>query len=503
MHRFGFFSVRLKFFTGLWAGTVCSLFGAVSHADIPPLQLASGEFSAFNLATIEDLDFSAVAVTNLGSFTIQLRNDVAPAAVNNFLRYLTDGEYINNLIHRSIPDFVVQAGGFRVAPTGNQSFEILGVETRNPIAGNPTLSNARGTVAMALVANDPDSATSQWYVNVGDNTHLDDDFTVFGEIDSAGMEVIDAINALDAYQFDAGSFASVPLFNYEEGEPVLIDNLVVIQPLQWIDPIQVTGNTAPTLYSAQIRGASVGVTSLGGAGQARITLRIKRQGSIESLPFTVYTPGEGAISGFGPLTFSGLGDPVSSPTYGSLIFGEQGFSRTFAFSSSLQTWLATDGVSVFSSQYGQLTPTGFSQWVDTQFFGRVHLGVDGAQYGGWVNSARFDWMRFQEAGNGERYLWVHHLQTWLAVNSDGSFHSFDFGFFNPVAGSLTRYNTRIGIVTAAQSNPRGWLISDRFGFVWFARDGTGVWFWSTNRNEWIGITAGGGLWSTAEGRFLD
>jgi len=46
------------------------------------------------------------------------------------------------------------------------------------------------------------------------------------------------------------------------------------------------------------------------------------------------------------------------------------------------------------------------------------------------------------------------------------------------------------------------LRSDRFGYVWFARDGTGVWFWSETRKEWIGITPQGGLWSTAEKRFL-
>jgi len=72
----------------------------------------------------------------------------------------------------------------------------------------------------------------------------------------------------------------------------------------------------------------------------------------------------------------------------------------------------------------------------------------------------------------------------------------------PQAGSLTRYNTRIGMVTADLSNPQGWLRSDRFGYVWFARDGAAVWFWSEARKEWIGITSGGGLWSTKENRFL-
>jgi len=176
-------------------------------------------------------------------------------------------------------------------------------------------------------------------------------------------------------------------------------------------------------------------------------------------------------------------------------------TRPCVWAEHLTTWLEWRDEQVYSADYGFLQPTADAGWVISQFFGYTYHGVTGAGNGGWVWTERFGWMSFVEGGNGSRYLWVHRLQSWLVANPDGSFFSFDFGSLIPV-GPWTRYSTRIGMVTAAEDNPLGWLVSDRFGFVWFARDGTGVWFWSTSRGEWLGITSGGGIWSTAEGRFI-
>jgi hypothetical protein len=209
------------------------------------------------------------------------------------------------------------------------------------------------------------------------------------------------------------------------------------------------------------------------------------------------------LGNFGPVMQKALGF-FQSDTFGLLASENSWNGVDKFFSHSLQAYLHDDGTVVTSSQYGQLSPNPWDvpQWVVSQFFGLVHFGEDGDQYAGWVSSERFGWMRFVAAGDGTRYLWVHRLQTWMAVNPDGSFHSFDFGWLVPETGSFTHYNSRIGILIDDEHNPPGWLRNDRFGFVWFARDGTGVWFWSSNRNEWIGITDGGGLWSTVENRFL-
>lgn len=176
--------------------------------------------------------------------------------------------------------------------------------------------------------------------------------------------------------------------------------------------------------------------------------------------------------------------------------------QPYVWAEHLATWLEWRSEQVYSADYGFLQAAAYAGWVISGFFGYTWHGVQGAGNGGWVSTERFGWMKYVEGGNGSRYLWGHRLQTWLVANPDRSFLSFDFGSMIPVAGSLTRYNTRIGIVTAAADNPLGWLVSERFGFVWFARDGTGVWFWSTNRGEWLGITSGGGIWSTAERRFI-
>ena len=132
--------------------------------------------------------------TSMGVIEIKLRPDVAPIHVENFLQYVNDGDYNNSFIHRSIAGFIVQGGGFTFI---NQAFNYVPVDPA--IVNEFTLSNVRGTVAMAKVGSDPNSATSQWFINLADNaSNLDfqnGGFTVFGEV-SVGMDVADAIAAL-------------------------------------------------------------------------------------------------------------------------------------------------------------------------------------------------------------------------------------------------------------------------------------------------------------------
>lgn len=131
--------------------------------------------------------------TNMGAIAIQLDRENAPATVENFLEYARDGFYDATLFHRVIDGFMVQGGGF--APGMRQK------STRPPIeneAGNG-LSNKAGTIAMARTA-DPQSATSQFFINLADNTFLDfkaptrDNwgYCVFGEV-VEGQEVLDRI----------------------------------------------------------------------------------------------------------------------------------------------------------------------------------------------------------------------------------------------------------------------------------------------------------------------
>lgn len=125
--------------------------------------------------------------TSMGSFTLELYQEAAPITVANFLRYVDEGFYNNTLFHRIIKRFVVQGGGF--GPNMSKK------ETHAPIVNEShnRLYNDRFTVAMARTE-DPDSATSQFYINLRMNSSLDYrmgkiGYTVFGEVID-GKEVV-------------------------------------------------------------------------------------------------------------------------------------------------------------------------------------------------------------------------------------------------------------------------------------------------------------------------
>jgi len=127
--------------------------------------------------------------TNLGNITIELDRAAAPATCENFERYVKEKFYDGTVFHRVIDGFMIQGGGF--LPNGKQK------ETHEPIILEARKSNLRGTIAMARTSI-PDSATSQFFINVADNKFLDpaqgnDGYAAFGQVTS-GMEVVDAIS---------------------------------------------------------------------------------------------------------------------------------------------------------------------------------------------------------------------------------------------------------------------------------------------------------------------
>lgn len=115
------------------------------------------------------------------TFFLQLTLDTrAPVTVRNFLDYVNAGFYDQTVIHRLVPGFVAQGGGY-AAPVGGTAPTLK--PTRSPIALEivPGLLNATGTIAMARTG-DPNSATSQFFLNLGNNTTLDGGYAVFGRV---------------------------------------------------------------------------------------------------------------------------------------------------------------------------------------------------------------------------------------------------------------------------------------------------------------------------------
>ena len=145
---------------------------------------------------------AARVATTLGSFDIILFPIATPLTVKNFMDYVDAGEYANSFFHRSVADFVVQGGGFKYTTGGG----FTRVTTFAPVTNEPGISNLRGTVAMAKLGGDPNSATSQFFVNMNNNAaNLDAQnggFTVFGRVPEAGMKVVELISALPVRNYN-------------------------------------------------------------------------------------------------------------------------------------------------------------------------------------------------------------------------------------------------------------------------------------------------------------
>ncbi|MFP6648050.1 MAG: peptidylprolyl isomerase, partial [Pirellulaceae bacterium] len=150
--------------------------------------------------------------TNYGSIVVEMLPGNAPGTVANFLNYVNDGDYINSIVHRSDPGFVIQGGGFTTSSTTfSNTSQFTSVPTDAPITNEFGLSNTLGTMAMARIGNQVNSATSQWFINLGDNSFLDsvdEGFTVFGNV--LDMTTVDAIVAVPIQQ-EASPFADLPV----------------------------------------------------------------------------------------------------------------------------------------------------------------------------------------------------------------------------------------------------------------------------------------------------
>ncbi len=181
--------------------------------------------------------------TVFGDIEVELLDEEKPVTTANFKRYIREGHFQDIFFHRSAPNFVIQAGGFRVANRGATNRELVSVFTHPPIVneysvGTP-ISNVRGTIAMAKVADNPDSATSQWFFNLANNgANLDNQnggFTVFGRM-VGGSHVLDWLNTFNGGNPGGtntivnlgAAFTSLPLLNFPTNGDEVFANLVFV-----------------------------------------------------------------------------------------------------------------------------------------------------------------------------------------------------------------------------------------------------------------------------------
>jgi Ca2+-binding RTX toxin-like protein/cyclophilin family peptidyl-prolyl cis-trans isomerase len=190
--------------------------------------------------------------TNFGDIPLELFADQAPNTVASFFNYINDDDYVNSFIHRSLPGFVIQGGGFATSSTtfDQTSTVITAIPTDPPILnegnGVGNRSNVRGTISTAQQGGDINSFTSQWFVNLVDNLNLDAvPHVVFGNV--LDMTVPDLIAAINTFSLVAetgnGALTDVPLSDIPasaNGDLVVVNSVTVNIPL--VTSTDVDGN---------------------------------------------------------------------------------------------------------------------------------------------------------------------------------------------------------------------------------------------------------------------
>lgn len=130
-----------------------------------------------------------IQVKDYGTITVELDADTAPITVTNFVNLAKDGFYVNLTFHRIMDGFMIQGGDPNGDGTGGADQTIKGEFSSNGVENE--ISHTRGTISMAR-AQDPDSASSQFFIVQEDSDYLDGNYAAFGHVTS-GMEIVDQI----------------------------------------------------------------------------------------------------------------------------------------------------------------------------------------------------------------------------------------------------------------------------------------------------------------------
>ena len=229
--------------------------------------------------------------TSEGNVDVELLASAAPANVANFLSYSNAGSYNGSFIHRSVPGFVIQGGGYYTSGSNVDT-----VTANAPVAGEHSVSNTRGTLALAL-STGPDSGTNQWFFNLADNSSMLDGtndggpFTVFGRVVCTGMSVVDAIAALQVVDASGGDpsspFNTLPVLPSYSSGTIQFTDLVYLNSVTNLElmpkhegdasALTLTAKTTnPGLVTPSVVGQKLTLTyTAGQTGTATITVVAK------------------------------------------------------------------------------------------------------------------------------------------------------------------------------------------------------------------------------------
>ena len=245
--------------------------------------------------------------TTGGNINMELLDPYTPATATNLISYVNSGAYNNSIQHRlALSDgkkFVLQGGGFTFTNTTGTNGAITAIATTPPVVNEPGITNTYGTIAMAKQGGDPNSATSQFFFNLGDNTaNLDNQnggFTVFSTITGSGMDVVQDYSAFPVVNQSATNPAlnEIPLAgntgaafpsNAKQENFSFVKNAVLLQqgvPLAFT----ILGNSNPGVVTATITNGKLTLTQTSGAtGISTITIQAtNKNGKTVLQSFTV------------------------------------------------------------------------------------------------------------------------------------------------------------------------------------------------------------------------
>jgi cyclophilin family peptidyl-prolyl cis-trans isomerase len=202
--------------------------------------------------------------TAFGDIEVELYDQDKPVTVQNFIRYVQSGAYQNEFAHRLVPGFVIQGGGFTITNRGTTNSAIATISTFPPIVNEFSVghrySNVYGTIAMAKLGGNTNSATSQWFFNLVNNTFLDANdtnnlFVVFGHV-IQGTNILNTFNSFQYYtntsqttdivlhQYYAPPFDDLPLLR-----PALYDTNFVYLDITLIPSLSIQKTNQSVLLS--------------------------------------------------------------------------------------------------------------------------------------------------------------------------------------------------------------------------------------------------------------